>query len=374
MTTDELAKRFQANHLRLVAARDRLHGLVEAGTATPAERKRLDTVQELLTPVTSTELDSTGKLVQVSRARQFLHVDPDGQGRAVEVLGELDAAGNVAVLVPGMGNSLDTFRDQSDRGNLIQQEAGPGTAVVVWLDYPSPPDIPAAISPAPAQEAGPQLAKFLAEVDGIKPVTAKLTVIGHSYGSVVTGYALRAGARADRVVLTGSPGAGRGVDAAAELVPPGTSLYVERAPGDVVSYTQWHGPDPANYSDAVRMATNAPGADPVRGHDEYYRTNTESLRNIGRVIRGDLSRITTTATSAAAETRVLPWLSWSEPVRIAAQAVSKVYDGMTALTKATRHAVRSAGGGAGGRAGGTAATTEKRRSTDRPRRPGGPDR
>src|SRR5687768_9839637 len=102
--TEQLEARFRANHQVLVAARDRLQAAVDAGTANKRERIRLDTVRDLLTPVSTAELDASGDVVEVQRYRRFWSVDPDGQGKAVEVLGELEQARNIAVLVPGMSN------------------------------------------------------------------------------------------------------------------------------------------------------------------------------------------------------------------------------------------------------------------------------
>src|SRR3954469_9304963 len=333
IAAEHLAERYRANHVRLVAARDRLQAAVDAGTAGDDERRRLETVNELLTPVTGTAVDADGKVVEVKRPRQFLSVDPLGQGRAVEVLGELDQAQNVGVLVPGMGNSLDTFRGQSDRGDLIRQEAGPGTAVVVWLDYDSPQGIVAAASKKAAVEGGPRLAEFLSELDELKAPAAQTTLIGHSYGTDVVGQALLNGGRANRVVLTGSPGIAKYVHEASDFVPTPTRLYVERAPGDYVAYTEWHGPDPATFPDAIRMATNDPLANDeavsVHWHNEYYRPNSEALRNIGRVVRGDLTAITTTDTSRSAETKLVLGTSWGGPLNAVAGAASKVYDELT---------------------------------------------
>src|SRR3954471_20597682 len=195
IAAERLAERYRANHVRLVAARDRLQAAVDAGTAGDDERRRLETVNELLTPVTGTAVDADGKVVEVKRPRQFLSVDPLGQGRAVEVLGELDQAQNVGVLIPGMGNSLDTFRGQSDRGDLIKQEAGPGTAVVVWLDYDSPHGPVEAAGKDAAIEAGPRLAAFMNEVDELKADDADVTLVAHSYGTEVAAQAVIAGAR-----------------------------------------------------------------------------------------------------------------------------------------------------------------------------------
>ncbi|MDX3004008.1 alpha/beta hydrolase [Kribbella solani] len=338
---DELTERFRANHALLVAARDRLQAAVSAGTATGEQRTRLDTVNELLTSVTAAEVDAEGNVVEVRRPRQFLKVDPEGQGRAVEVLGELRQAKNVAVLVPGMGNSLDTFRGQADRGDLVRAEAGPGTAVIVWLDYDSPQGLAQAASKGAALDGGPRLAEFLHEVDELKAADAEVTLVAHSYGTDVAGEALINGARPARVVMTGSPGIRKYIDEAADFVPSPTRLYVERAPGDYVAYSEWHGPDPATFPDAVRMATNDPLANDeavsVHWHNEYYRTNSEALRNIGRVVRGDLQAITTTATTRTTETELAPLTSWGTPFNHLAKTASEVYNGVVNLTHPHRH-------------------------------------
>ncbi|TDW61071.1 alpha/beta hydrolase [Kribbella pratensis] len=361
---DELAERYRANLELLEAARVRLQSAVDSGSASDAERRRLATVKELLTPVTESALDAEGNVVAVQRPRQFLKVDVDGQGRAVEVLGDLRHAKNVAVLVPGMGNSLDTFRGQSDRGDLIRQEARPSeTAVVVWLDYDSPQGLVQAASKDAALEGGPRLAEFLNELDGLKADGAEVTAVAHSYGTDVLGQALLDGGRAKRVVMTGSPGITKYVDEASDFVPPPTRLYVERAPGDYVAYSEWHGPDPATFPDAIRMATNDPIANDeavsVHWHNEYYRPNSEALRNIGRVVRGDLASITTTDTSRSAETKLVLGTSWGGPLNAVAGAASKVYDGVVSLTKPSRASARAAasdidaGGPGGGGQGGS---------------------
>lgn len=328
--SEQLAERFRANHDVLVAARDRLQAAVDGGTASDDERKRLDTVKELLTPVTVSEADADGNVVQVQRPRQFLKVDPEGKGRAVEVLGDLEHVKNVAVLVPGMGNSLDTFRGQSDRGDLIREEAGPqDTAVVVWLDYDSPQGLLQAASKNAAIEGGPRLAECLTEIDELKDENADVTVVAHSYGTDVAAQAvIEGGARPKRLVMTGSPGIEKHIDEAADFVLPPTRLFTERAPGDYVAYSEWHGPDPATFPDAIRMATADPrGDDPVsvHWHNEYYRPNSEALRNIWRVVRGDLDAITTAGTGRASETE----LAWSVPLNAAAHVASAAYNGVT---------------------------------------------
>jgi len=348
--------RYRANHLRLVAARDRLRA---DGLVGERDRKRLETLDELLTPVARAEVDASGNVVKVLRDRQFLSVQPDGQGRAVEVLGDLAQAGNIAVLVPGMGNNLETLRGQVDRADLIRHEAGPGTAALVWLDYDSPQGLREAASKKAAIQAGPALRRFNAGLDTERLPEAKVTLVGHSYGTDVVGQGMLQGVRVDRVVLTGSPGITKFVNQSSDFVPTPTRLYVERAPGDYVSYSEWHGPDPATFPDAIRMATNDEAVS-VHWHNEYYRPNSEALRNIGRVVRGDLAHITTTDTSRAQESKLALGVSWADPFNTAASVASKVYDGVVSLTKSNRPSQTAADGSRPGRAASGAGTDGSR--------------
>lgn len=52
---------------------------------------------------------------------QFLTFDGRGQGRAIEVLGDLGTADRIAVLVPGSDTSLDTYQRFRDGARSLQQ-------------------------------------------------------------------------------------------------------------------------------------------------------------------------------------------------------------------------------------------------------------
>jgi pimeloyl-ACP methyl ester carboxylesterase len=97
--------------------------------------------------------------------------------------------------------------------------------------------IPAA-SKRSAYTAAPALRRFSAGLETEVRPDANTTLIGHSYGSVVVGHALRHGARFDNVILTGSPGIDPDVHSVAELGVPGTRFFAARSPGDFVSYTR----------------------------------------------------------------------------------------------------------------------------------------
>jgi hypothetical protein len=329
--------RYRANHLRLVDAQERYRRKVDSGRASQAEIVRFNTLTEMLRPIVQRlEVDAEGNRVEVPAHRQFLLVEPDGQGRMAEVLGDLAEADRVSVLVPGMYNDLDKVRSQMARAQDLQTESGPGSATIVWLGYDAPLSLEAAMSKENSIAAAPLLARFAAGLGTEVRPDADRILIGNSYGGQVAAQALlRERVRFDRVILTGCPGVDPAVRRAADFVPGGVPLYVARAPGDYVSYTEAHGPDPASFPDAIRFETND-GKVSVHGHLSYFGHDSESLRNIGRIIRGDLQAVTRTSTTPEEESRVLPGLSWAEPLRQAtaspaAVPLAKVFDGVQAL-------------------------------------------
>ncbi len=137
--------------------------------------------------------------------RQMLAWDPVGDGRAIEVFGDLTTARHIAVVVPGIMNTIENFDDQlsSSAKNLwLEAAAHDGrTAVIAWLGYDTP-ELLNALSKGRAAEYESELRSF---VDSL-PADAHVTVIAHSYGTVLLGEAASEGLAADDVVLVGSPG------------------------------------------------------------------------------------------------------------------------------------------------------------------------
>jgi hypothetical protein len=211
--------------------------------------------------------------------RHLLLLDVAG-GRIAEVVGDVATAEHVAVVVPGMGNDLEHFDVVLDKADAMRRTAAgldppEDLAVVAWLGYDSPTvDV---LWDGAAAGGGPALVRL---VDGLAMAnpTATRTVVGHSYGTLVTGVALRSGLDVDAVVLTGSPGVGAG--SARELGD--TPIYAERAPGDYVSYSEHFGPDPTGPDfGATRLATGD-----TAGHSGYFDEGGEALRNLTLVAVG----------------------------------------------------------------------------------------
>jgi hypothetical protein len=216
---------------------------------------------------------------------RFEAADPTGPslGPDALVFGDLASAVHVAVLVPGMGAALPL--DGSDTAARAQQllaaacAIDPWTAVVAWRGY-EPPALAGALLDDAADAGSAALAEF---VDGLDRAV-DVTVVAHSYGTLVTAAALRHGMRVDDVVLLGGPG----VEAhdANELPLHGASLSVERAPLDGVALSEAFGPDPADPRfGAMRLATGS-----AAGHSEYFDAGTLALANVAAVVtqRDDL--------------------------------------------------------------------------------------
>jgi hypothetical protein len=321
--------RFRANIHRITRARDALQVLDDAGKANKNDKRRLKTLNDLLTPVTVVTTGPDGRRVTLLQHRQFLSVDTDGKGRAVEVHGDLSRARRMAFMVPGMGNSLDRMPDLVARSKAVQNEAGEGTVAVTWLGYDSPSNVLQAAGKERAYDAAPGVRADLVALRLEMPPDTPITGVGHSFGTVVIGQACLYGARFDRVFFTGSPGVDPDVHSAADLHLGPQMLIVERAPGDYVVYTQWHGSDPANWPDVVRAATA--GGEPVHWHQRYYRPGTESLKNAGRAVRGEIAQISRTDTSAGRETHLALGVGWAHGLRGAVIPVSIVYEGLAEL-------------------------------------------
>jgi hypothetical protein len=217
--------------------------------------------------------------------RHFLLFDPAGDGRAAEVFGDLTTARHVAVVVPGMNNDLDNFTggDAEKVQHQASQFDPDQVATIQWLGYDTPEGATALTDGAakPGAEALPQ---FIAGIRAQRTERLHWTVIGHSYGSLVTGMAESGqGLEVDETVLVGSPGVG--VDSADELGD--GNVWVGLAAFDPVGYSEWFGPNPHGKGfGATRFHTGD-----ISGHSSYFQEGSESLRNIGLITAGYLDEV-----------------------------------------------------------------------------------
>jgi hypothetical protein len=239
-----------------------------------------------------------------SPERHLIEYDPRGSGHVVEVVGDLATADRIAVIVPGLSNRMDNF----DRGyggrerrapawqarQLYQQvtadDATARVAVIAWLDYDPPADLGReAVREERASAGAAALIRFVTGLGVYRPAAA-VTLIGHSYGSVVAGLAAPSvGRRVQDIVAMGSPG--MGVERVAELhtaarVWAGStrSDWTRDVPG-IRMFGAGHGTLP---SDASFGARRLP-VDNVVEHDGYFVPGSDSLRAVAQIVLGNPS-------------------------------------------------------------------------------------
>jgi hypothetical protein len=248
----------------------------------------------------------------------LLDFDPRGDGRAVVALGDPTRAAAVGVVVPGMDTTLANvanplsnavhLRRTSD--DLAGEAVTDRTSVVAWLGYDTPNAAQAAFDDK-AQAGAPELVSF---VDDLRAAHAgarppRVTVLAHSYGTLVTGLAARQGLAADAVTLVGSPGVGAAH--ATELGLPAGHVWAGRTPDDPIRAVFLTDPaaraaaegfsrlgpvevrvDGGVYAFGPDPSLPAFGAQPIpldprqHGHSDYYLMDTTGIQSLTKVLLG----------------------------------------------------------------------------------------
>ncbi|TDD85780.1 alpha/beta hydrolase [Actinomadura rubrisoli] len=276
LTAATLGARYQAAGREIVRARDTAERVHDGG--------RARALSALLAP-----------------GRRFLSFDGRGRGRAVEVIGDLERADRVAVVVPGADSTLTTY----DSGKFVgggswalsrqARDAAPGArlAVIAWLGYDSPSTRSLGVLTSSRATAGARSLDRL--LTGLHRTNgrARLALLCHSYGSVVCAKAAHrvASLPVDEIALFGSPGTTFG--SAAALRTP-AHVWAGRSHGD------W-----TRYVPKVRLAGIGFGKDPVSPgfgalrfdagtgpHSAYFKPGSLALRNLALIALGRDSEVT----------------------------------------------------------------------------------
>ncbi|WP_030419690.1 alpha/beta hydrolase [Streptomyces sp. SCSIO 75703] len=225
--------------------------------------------------------------------RHILAFDPAGPGRVAEVLGDLDHAERVSVVVPGVDTALLTFQrtgrkytapaGMAEALYAAERAASPGTrtAVIAWADYTTPNGVGMEAATAARAERG---AVRLDALVRALPGRSAVSLFCHSYGSVVCGLAARGlPARVTDIAVAGSPGM-----RAANVSRLRTSarVWAMRDADDWIGEVPYlelgglgHGADPMSAAFGARTVS-AGGA---KGHGGYFVPGTESLRNLAGI-------------------------------------------------------------------------------------------
>jgi hypothetical protein len=234
-------------------------------------------------------------------SRDFLSFDPSGDGRGIEVVGDLVHATRIAVVVPGAGNTLSNFDSVKGPGGGAEalwteaQALGAGGSLVVigWLGYDPPAADSIHVTTLGHAEAGARALKtFLNQVKTVNK--APVSLLCHSYGSVVCGQAAHA-VKVTDIAVFGSPG--MGVGSAADL---DTTARVWAGRGandgiadvphvrvDLLGVNLGFGDDPVDPAFGARRFAAGKG-----GHSDYLRVGDTALRNLALIALGRTDQVT----------------------------------------------------------------------------------
>lgn len=245
-----------------------------------------------------------------SNPRRLLLLDTSGErAKAAISIGDVDTARHVATYVPGMGTTLRDGLDSSARRMVALRAeaavtAGVGksqVATIAWLGYDAPQGVGQAALTSRAHSGADRLESFTQGVQSSRMASGAgdphHTVLGHSYGSTTSGFAVR-DVRSDTVddlVLFGSPGSGV-QDVRDYNMAPGHAWVSAVDSHDIV---QGIGPDhafgknPATMEGFSHLSNQTRGVsgfwgwfNPADRHSTYLDDNSGSLRDFAAVVGG----------------------------------------------------------------------------------------
>ncbi|WP_448625653.1 alpha/beta hydrolase [Geodermatophilus sp. URMC 64] len=257
-------------------ARDRANRLLLASA--------LDAGSALATVVT----DEIARQEQAGRSVQLWTFDPDADLVALAV-GDLDTAGAVSVLVPGIRTTPeDDLTGQVAHARDLAAEAeaaAPGLAVaaMAWIGYRTPQGLPSILTRGDARRGGAALDRALDGLDAARQALAaadpRTTVVAHSYGTVVVDEAAGAEGElaADAVVLLGSPGLSRNAGRL-EVA----QVYGAASPADPISWSGYYGQN----TWAEEFGASELPVDPGTAHWDYFDRDRPTLGAMGEVVAG----------------------------------------------------------------------------------------
>jgi hypothetical protein len=202
-----------------------------------------------------------------------------GDERITEVYGDLGNPDRVIIHVPGMTTDLgDYARGHSDALALkaaAERESGLKVAVISFGDYDIPQSVASAAMAHGAEDGASKLRSLVSDLHSAGFRTDQISVVGHSYGSVVVGHAMTDGLDVRKVITAGSPG--MGVQSRADLGSPSVHLAaVDPGSLDIVTddlggWGHAHGLSPNNGNFGADSIIRAQGN---VGHSGYFKGGT----------------------------------------------------------------------------------------------------
>ncbi|MDQ7904293.1 alpha/beta hydrolase [Phytohabitans sp. ZYX-F-186] len=213
---------------------------------------------------------------------------------AVDVAGRPSTADRIAVLVPGVGTTPANLAATTGvMARTLYDSAAPrtrpgGVAVVAWLGY-RPPDglgLEAARSSS-ARAGAPALGRYVAALVAGRP-EVRVTLVGHSYGALVIGYAAPTlPPQVTDIVTLGAPG--MGADRVADLHTT-ARVWAAESPHDWIRFVPGvrlldlglgrHPADPSFGANRLPVAG-------VDGHPDYLTRGTATLTAVAGIVAVD---------------------------------------------------------------------------------------
>jgi len=232
------------------------------------------------------------------RTRHVLFFNPNGQGVAAMVIGNLATANRVAILVPGSDTTLATFfsRGAASPGGGAEALAAeahrldPGTrlAIIAWLGYPAPAMLSPAVMTSGDAGQGAQALRPL--VTTLARHGDQVALLCHSYGSVVCGLAAPHLPVTD-IAVFGSPGMDASSVASLDTK---ARVWAGREADDAIKYVPnirllglGFGADPMSPGFGARIFATGDS-----GHSGYLDPGSVSLRNLAYIALGDPAAVT----------------------------------------------------------------------------------
>jgi hypothetical protein len=237
--------------------------------------------------------------------------DTNSIGHALVACGNPDTAKNLCVYVPGLNTSMLSTHFEYDiqhaQNMTLQANSDTGTdsnATLLWLGYDAPQanglGILKVAGTANAAAAVPDLTNCLKGLRSVDAQINNLTLVGHSYGSLVVGETAKQSVLpVDNIVLLGSPGIS--VDHASQLGIPAGHVWSGEAASDPVGKLGYFGIPPTDQTfGANPIQVGATGV-LMQAHGEYFDApgninhdlNYSSLDNVASIMTGQYDNVTT---------------------------------------------------------------------------------
>ncbi|WP_345063029.1 alpha/beta hydrolase [Leifsonia kafniensis] len=246
-------------------------------------------------------------------ARYLMQLDPADGGRAVVVIGNPDTADFVTYLVPGMNYgvqeqlvnwSATAEALYAEQKRVLRERSDPTlpakqVATIAWIGYETP-DLFSVGGLDRAENGADQLERA---INGLREVRGDdqpfLSIIGHSYGSVLSLVALARGTLSvDTFTMVGSPGSAS--QSASDLNVNGGEVFVGEADWDPAVNSGFFGSDPGASSYGAHRLGVSGNRDALSGkwlkasfgHNEYFTPGSESLHNMALIGTGYAKQVT----------------------------------------------------------------------------------